>query len=114
MVINYTTKKTSTVISAVVTALLLIFSVSSFGQTPVAVENSSSLSIASFDSSYVNDGSSDNCGIASQTLFFIEFTFSAQPELQPFIVLSKMRFLTNKSTVKSGIIRFQPTGRNIN
>ena len=58
MVINYTTKKTSTVISAVVTALLLIFSVSSFGQTPVAVENSSSLSIASFDSSYVNNNSS--------------------------------------------------------
>ena len=36
MVTNYVTKKTSRVLSAVVTALLLMFSVSSFGQTPVA------------------------------------------------------------------------------
>ena len=58
MVTNYVTKKTSRVLSAVVTALLLMFSVSSFGQTPVAGQNSSSLSIASFDSSYVNNNSS--------------------------------------------------------
>ena len=55
MVTNYVTKKTSRVLSAVVTALLLMFSVSSFGQTPVAGQNSSSLSITSFDSSYVNN-----------------------------------------------------------
>ncbi len=58
MVTNYVTKKTSRVLSAVVTALLLMFSVSSFGQTPVAGQNSSSLSITSFDSSYVNNNSS--------------------------------------------------------
>ena len=58
MVTNYVTKKTSRVLSAVVTALLLMFSVSSFGQTPVAGQNSSSLSITSFDSSYVNNNRS--------------------------------------------------------
>ena len=58
MVISYLTKKISRSISILITALLLMFSVSSFGQISVAGQNSNSLSITSFDSSYINNNSS--------------------------------------------------------
>ncbi|MDA9276995.1 hypothetical protein N9P56_01320, partial [Flavobacteriaceae bacterium] len=58
MVISYLTKKTSRSISTLLTALLLVSYVSLFGQTPVAGENSTSLSIMSFDSSYINNNRS--------------------------------------------------------
>ena len=58
MVISYLTKKTLRSISILLTALLLVSSVSLFGQTPVAGENSTSLSITSFDSSYINNNRS--------------------------------------------------------
>ncbi|MDB4175592.1 hypothetical protein N9766_04460, partial [Flavobacteriaceae bacterium] len=58
MVISYVTKNTSRSISILLTALLLVSCVSLFGQTPVAEENSTSLSITSFDSSYINNNRS--------------------------------------------------------
>ena len=59
MVINYFYKKTPIFLSLLTTLLVIFYTVSGFGQIIVGTENTSSLSVANFDSSYINNNISN-------------------------------------------------------